>query len=388
LQAHAERCTTICQYLDEEFKKVYKNLSKRPENIEQLVELEEYMAGLNLTLSSLQSCISDMMSYHTVLDKFKYRSDYELGMSLWSIYGAPSKIAVKCIEAQENNVTIKRRYHDDMITEQSLFSKSLHELHSQVASLSELTDLKEVISIAESVKEVEIKLIAAQNKVKLFNSREALFEQDITDYEELNKILKNFEPYSNLWQTAKEWTELSASWKNSKFIELNSEEVEKSVDKFNIAINKAAKYFQKSDMKLQNIITNKIKMQITEFIPEVPMIVTLRNPGMRDRHWEKIAEQLNVNILPIENFTTSQIIALNLKDSLDLIQKIGESAAKEYQIENALDKMEREWENMILQIHPYRETGTGVLKGVDDINVVLDEQITMTQVRLLSYNII
>ena len=87
--------------------------------------------------------------------------------------------------------------------------------------------------------------------------------------------------------------------------------------------------------------------------------------------------------MPIENFTTSQILALNLKDQIDFIQKIGESAAKEYQIEKALDKMEHEWDNMTLQIHPYKETGTGVIKGVDDINVILDEQITMTQVRTI-----
>ena len=103
-----------------------------------------------------------------------------------------------------------------------------------------------------------------------------------------------------------------------------------------------------------------------------------------------------VEIMPIENFSTQYILGLNLKESLDTIQKIGESAAKEYQIEQgkkyvsivemiikfhfaALDKMEREWENMNLNIHPYRETGTGVIKGVDDINVILDEQITMTQ---------
>jgi dynein heavy chain len=65
--------------------------------------------------------------------------------------------------------------------------------------------------------------------------------------------------------------------------------------------------------------------------------------------------------MPIENFSTQQILSLNLKDSLELIQKIGESAAKEYQIEQALDKMEHEWENLNLQIHPYRETGTGLL---------------------------
>ena len=151
-----------------------------------------------------------------------------------------------------------------------------------------------------------------------------------------------------------------------------------------MAIGKAAKFFQKADMEEQTAISNQIKQQVANFRPEVPMIVTLRNPGMRDRHWEKIASTLGVDIMPIENFSTEQIIALGLKDSLELIQKIGESAAKEYQIENALDKMEGEWAGIMLQSHPYRETGTGVLKGVDDINVVLDEQITMTQTIMFS----
>jgi dynein heavy chain len=188
-----------------------------------------------------------------------------------------------------------------------------------------------------------------------------------------------------LWQTAKEWIEMSQQWKNGRFIDVDADECERLVDKFNIAISKAAKYFQKSDLKQQSAIANTIKAQVQEFLPEVPMIVTLRNPGMRDRHWEKIAQQLNVDILPIENFTTEQIIAMDLKGSLELIQKIGESAAKEYQIEQALDKMEKEWESINLNIVHYRETGTGVLKGVDDINVLLDEQITMTQVLYHDY---
>lgn len=45
-------------------------------------------------------------------------------------------------------------------------------------------------------------------------------------------------------------------------------------------------------MRPQSTIANKIKAQVMEFIPEVPLIVTLRNPGMRERHWEKIAQQL------------------------------------------------------------------------------------------------
>lgn len=56
-------------------------------------------------------------------------------------------------------------------------------------------------------------------------------------------------------------------------------------------------------------------------------------------------------------------------------RQVSESAAKEYQIEEALTKMESEWTDCHLEIVGYRETGTGVLKGVDDINAVLDEQV-------------
>lgn len=56
-------------------------------------------------------------------------------------------------------------------------------------------------------------------------------------------------------------------------------------------------------------------------------------------------------------------------------QQVSESAAKEYQIEEALTKMEDEWKDSRLEIVGYRETGTGILKGVDEINTVLDEQV-------------
>jgi hypothetical protein len=52
---------------------------------------------------------------------------------------------------------------------------------------------------------------------------------------------------------------------------------------------------------------------------------------------------------------------------IDIITKVSEKAGKEFQIEQALDKMAREWEGVALEVVPYRETGTYVLRGVDDL---------------------
>jgi K+/H+ antiporter YhaU regulatory subunit KhtT len=46
LNNHKDNCLEICQYIENEFKLINKQLNKRPENVEELVELETYMTGI------------------------------------------------------------------------------------------------------------------------------------------------------------------------------------------------------------------------------------------------------------------------------------------------------------------------------------------------------
>ena len=64
---------------------------------------------------------------------------------------------------------------------------------------------------------------------------------------------------------------------------------------------------------------------------------------------------------------------------VDLIQKQSEVAGKEFSIETSLDAMELGWEPVVLQIEAYKETGTSVLRGIDEYMALLDEHITTTQ---------
>ena len=64
---------------------------------------------------------------------------------------------------------------------------------------------------------------------------------------------------------------------------------------------------------------------------------------------------------------------------VDLIQKQSEVAGKEFSIETSLDAMEAGWEPVVLQIEAYKETGTSVLRGIDEYMALLDEHITTTQ---------
>ena len=385
LRKHTEHSMEICQYLDDEFRKVVKNLSKRPENIEELTELEEFVAGVNNQLAPLAGGITNMMEYHDILDEFSHKVDSDHSNFKWNVFRLPTKVLAKCEEVSHNNVNIKRRFLDEMVDEQRLYTRTLSDLENDVQSLENYIDAADVEFVYERVCSLEERLESANEQARKFNSRETLFDTEITDYEDLSRIGKMFEPYAFLWKTTKDWTDSYKNWTEGKFVDLESEFIENEVERQFLAITRAFKFFSKQDdMERQTEIASTIREQINKFKPEVPAITVLRNPGMRDRHWQEIADALSVEIMPIERFSAKEVLEMNLKEHLEVIQRIGESAAKEYQIENALDKMEQEWNDKHLQIHPYRETGTGVLKGLDDINVVLDEQITMTQTIMFS----
>lgn len=328
-------------------------IASRPENIEELVELEEYMNSvISLLLPPLQLCIADMLSYHNLLDAFNYKIDAEHFSLLWTVVGYPEKVKKRCLEASEQNNYVKRRFNDDMMGEQEDFLKELEDLETSIRSLEEYTNLDDVEEIALVVAGVNARMGLAMEKATKFNTREGLFNADLTNYEDLGRLSKMLDPFVNLWVTTKEWLELKVAWQASLFQELNAEEIESKMDGFTTAILKAAKYFTKVDMAEQLIVANLIKLEILDFSPDVPLIIALRNPGMRDRHWNEIAAHLNLESFSVEDMTTSYVLSLGLKDHFDVVMKIGESAAKEYQIEHALDKMEREWENFHLGMLP------------------------------------
>lgn len=70
---------------------------------------------------------------------------------------------------------------------------------------------------------------------------------------------------------------------------------------------------------------------------------------------------------------------MKLQDHMSTITKVAEVAGKEYSIEQALDKMEKEWENIKLEIKPYKDTGTYMIRTSEETSQLLDDHIVMTQ---------
>lgn len=64
---------------------------------------------------------------------------------------------------------------------------------------------------------------------------------------------------------------------------------------------------------------------------------------------------------------------------MEEIATIGASASKEYSLLKTLEKMESEWEGLEMKTIAYKDTGTFVIGGTDEIQMILDDQIVKVQ---------
>lgn len=100
---------------------------------------------------------------------------------------------------------------------------------------------------------------------------------------------------------------------------------------------------------------------------------------MKERHWEKVSEIIGFPIRVDADLTLAKIIDYGLDEYIEKFEAISEAATKENNLEKHLTKMLAEWVDMEFSAHSYRDTGTYILSGIDEIQVLLDDHIVKTQ---------
>ena len=89
------------------------------------------------------------------------------------------------------------------------------------------------------------------------------------------------------------------------------------------AVQKAFKFFDRNNLGDQSAIAKEIKDQVKSFEPYVPIVVALRNQGMRPRHWRQVGSALGLcDFEPGPDFTLTKLLELNPASQEELITKV------------------------------------------------------------------
>ncbi|XP_025097584.1 dynein heavy chain 1, axonemal-like [Pomacea canaliculata] len=358
-------------------KDINRKLFDKPNSIEELVAIQEWMKSIPEKLREHTEITDKMFDEHEVLADYKYNLTNEDFKLKWEAKGWPHKIEQQMERTNDVLNEDRERFKKLQVSDALNFEERIASAAIVVASMQSHSDIKKGHEIANEMRRVNKNIKECQQLATLYNSRERLFDLPITNYDKVGKLAKDFEPYRNLWITVSDWLRWQESWLNDPLNMLNAEDIEKNVNESFKTMHKSVKIF--SDIPAVLEVAMNIKSLIEDFKPKIPLLSGLRNPGMRARHWEKLSEQLGMNLKPKADLTFSKCLEMKLLDHVEVISKVAEVAGKEYAIEQALNKMTAEWEDVNFEVQPYKNTGTYIQKVTDDILQQIDDHIVLTQ---------
>lgn len=139
----------------------------------------------------------------------------------------------------------------------------------------------------------------------------------MTPFPQIELITQLKEPYDRLWKTAIEFHEKQEIWMNGPFLNLDAEQIEEDVGTMWRTMHKLSKKFGASDQLKPKRSTEIFKMKLEKFKENLPILNTLCNPGIRDRHWERMSKIVGFDLKPEQDTPLSTMLEYGLQQYLE-----------------------------------------------------------------------
>ncbi|KAF4725483.1 hypothetical protein FOZ62_020670, partial [Perkinsus olseni] len=179
-----------------------------------------------------------------------------------------------------------------------------------------------------------------------FNQREVLLGNEMTDYSRVGALAKEWEPYSNFWRIAHDWVMDEPKWRHGRFDSFDAKDMENKIGMGSKQLHKILRQLSTTPENGPLIdVATVVKQQLEDFQPYVPIVTALRNPGMRERHWEAVGQLLaGEGQEPLEvgpdhvkdngdgssNFTLNSFLDMGMLEVAEKVAEVGERSAKEF----------------------------------------------------------
>uniref|UniRef100_A0A3Q3RVK4 Dynein axonemal heavy chain 2 n=1 Tax=Mastacembelus armatus TaxID=205130 RepID=A0A3Q3RVK4_9TELE len=186
----------------------------------------------------------------------------------------------------------------------------------------------------------------------------------------IRALEKDIDHLQQVWEITQEWNFNWNKWKAGQFATLQTEHMESTAQDMFKKLHKLQRELKEKEWDIVDFSKNKI----AQFKRIIPLIADMRNPAMRDRHWKQICEDLQCSFDHTSaEFTLEKMISLGLDKFTDKISDISGAASKELCIEQGLENITKTWEEISLDIEPYKNEGHYRLRGTEEVFQALDD---------------
>lgn len=179
-------------------------------------------------------------------------------------------------------------------------------------------------------------------------------------------------------------------------------DIDQRTARMHVAAGKATQLFDAMSNVHMRACAGELLMRIELFMKHVPLITSLRHPGMRERHWGAINSGIAAAVMgskrthndapkqgmhplffsPDAPTSLSALLSSGASDYEAIIFDVCQAAAKEHAVEVQLDNLVSVWKSTRFDVAPHASSGSYFLRGIPELMITLDEHLTITQTLL------
>ncbi|KAJ3092439.1 Dynein heavy chain 3, axonemal [Quaeritorhiza haematococci] len=361
----------------EQYEKISAKAMRLPSDTEELVELIKYVENAKA---------KDVVALKEEINRGKQRLDFLLNYAFMSeediklngvTFTWPSRILPIFELSKKRTQQKKAKAQEDLKLKINSANEELNDCFDQVSKFQDFGILSELPEYLKKIRKIEQKLTELSDTTRKINIEEELLDWEKTPFTKYQETVDFLDPYKKLWETAGTFQAEYGKWMNGPFLELNAEEIEESVGNMWRTIFKLIKTF--TDQPVPRKVAESVKNKLDKFKAHMPLISILRNPGLRERHWEQMGNIVGQPIAPDDTTSLTKILDMNLQQYIKQFEGISDAASKEYSLQKTLAKMYSDWEPLEFNCIDYKDTGTKILSALDDVQALLDDQIVKVQ---------
>ena len=212
-------------------------------------------------------------------------------------------------------------------------------------------------------------------KDELINA-ENLFGLEMTGYPVLVELSEELAKLSHIYGLYERFEQFRQSMSETLWGELNIESLKEGVDD-------AEKRLRKLPKELKELSKFKaVELVISNFKESLPIIVSLKNDAMKDRHWGKLTEMTGVPLGDVKTITLGKVFAMELQQYGEDVEEIVVEAINELKIENEIRAIESTWASTQLDVRVYSKDGQArghILGAADEIRLQLEDHLLNLQ---------
>ncbi|KAK9511585.1 hypothetical protein O3M35_000215 [Rhynocoris fuscipes] len=369
--------TQTCKQVSKEYDEIAQKLKTPPTNTFSLFEHIDYTDKVEqVILGELELKLQEIITYIVFLSDYTPLTSPELKQNtstfLWS-----TKMRGFISESRKLITKKRAEFQQYLKTRIEEFKEDLDHWLTLAEEFQHFGNIEELDMYTAKANDLDSKLYSAIAITDGFNEEERAYGWEESFYPKRKIIFDKLAPYKKLYDNSSQFMMKHNQWTTTRVGTYDPEDIESEVTQFLRNVVKLEKQF--SDVPEPRRLAQAVREKIEEFRGHMPVILTLGNPGLKERHWELISEIVGFPIVLNDELTLEKIFDYGIEDYVPKFEALSDAATKENNLEKALAKMMAEWVEIEFSISPYRDSGTHIIGGVDEIQVLLDDQIMKTQ---------